>query len=113
MTEQARCAPREADIKIDTHHWIGVGIEKRPVLLRWVAEDDDEGFWWFNRGPVSPRSARDWGWTYLHPVSPHDPADIARLVEAAGVVCSEFAQDHPLIRALRTALAAVTAKETT
>lgn len=80
MTEQARCEPREADRGRDGWHWVKGPYSTGP--LQWIAST--VGQWSCpGREDMSAEECAAIGCTYLRPVSPHDPADIARLVEAA------------------------------
>lgn len=125
MTEQARCEPREGT-PAGTWHWIedndGRAIACWTRKARWM----DLGWWYLpDLAGHSPAQAADLGYHYIAPVP--DPADIARLVAAATKVERELTDDyerrHNLygeskaedigrLMALRTALAAFTAKET-
>lgn len=116
MTEQARCEPREADRGQDGWHWVKGPYSTGP--LQWIAST--VGQWSCpGREDMSAEECAAIGCTYLRPVSPHDPADIARLVEAVEAVINEAdLEKHPptipigVFNTLARALSAFTAKET-
>lgn len=132
MTE--RCEPKEADRRRDhTVHYIQCNDGPK-VLASWVpdrSENSFSGYWWIGLPGkkvqmIYCHTAGDRGWRYLHPVSPHDPADIVRLVQAARVMRQHIKTKHDMtwntagfdptleqrLQEWGTALAAFTAKET-